>query len=284
MPSLSQLLSAATEKIKSSDSARLDAEILLALVLGKQRSYLYSHPEQSIDKTALARFISLIEKRQQGFPIAYLTGQKEFWSLPLTVNDTTLIPRPETELVVAQALKRIPENASLSIADLGTGSGAITMAIASERPNCHFVASDREHVSLLLAKLNAEQLRLKNTDFICADWSHAFKANCLDIIVSNPPYIAENDPHLSSGDVRFEPRHALIAGSDGLDDIKQIIKQSTTILKPDGWLILEHGYGQQEAVKQLFQENEYTDVETFHDLAGNPRVSLGKIKKSQTYS
>ena len=284
MPILSQLLSAATEKLMPSDSARLDAEVLLAHTLGKQRSYLYSHPEHSVDETILARYLSLIEKRQQGMPIAYLTGQKEFWSLSLTVNDTTLIPRPETELVVEQTLKKIPASASLTIADLGTGSGAIALAIASERLHCQIIASDRKYSSSLLAKQNAEQLDLKNIDFICTDWSHAFKANSLDIIVSNPPYIAENDPHLSSGDVRFEPLHALTAGSDGLNDIKQIIKQSAAILKSEGWLILEHGYDQQAAVQKLFQENGYTDIETCHDLAGNPRVSLGKIKKSLVIS
>lgn len=279
MPTLSQLLSDAADKLASSDSARLDAEVLLAHALDKQRSYLYSYPEQTLSADTLKIFTALIEKRRQGTPIAYLTGQKEFWSLTLTVNETTLIPRPETELLVEQALKRIPVNESLTIADLGTGSGAIAIAIASERPDCSVIASDRQYASILLARQNAVHAKLKNIHFICSDWCNALTHQCLDLIVCNPPYIAENDPHLSAGDVRFEPHHALAAGPDGMDDIQLIIKQSVNILKPGGWLILEHGFDQQEAVQKQLQENNYTGIETCKDLAGHPRVSLGQAQK-----
>lgn len=282
MPTLSQLLSAAGDKLTASDSARLDAEILLAFALNKPRSFLYSHPELEISASAINAFNALIEQRQQGSPVAYLTGRKEFWSLPLSVNETTLIPRPDTELLVEQALKKIPENAARMVADLGTGSGAIAIAIASERPRCHVVASDCVYQSLVLARQNAEQTGLKNITFICANWGNVFNANSLDVIVSNPPYIADNDPHLSSGDVRFEPRHALAAGPAGLDDLTAIIRQSTAALKPGGWILLEHGYDQQQAVQQLLRDNNYSETETCRDLAGNPRVSIGQIRKMLT--
>lgn len=279
MPTLSKLLSAASDELTATDSARLDAEILLAFALNKTRSYLYSHPEQQISEPALNVFKALIERRRQGIPIAYITGQKEFWSLPLTVNETSLIPRPDTELLVELALQKIPANAACRVADLGTGSGAIAIAIASERPHCHVIACDCSYQSLVLARQNTEQTGLKNITFACANWSNAFNANSLDVIVSNPPYIAENDPHLSRGDVRFEPRHALAAGPQGLDDLTAIIRLSTAVLKPGGWLLLEHGYAQRQVVQQLLLDNNYSGIETCHDLAGNPRVSFGQFKK-----
>lgn len=280
MPTILQLLSAATAKLQASESARLDAEILLALSLDQPRSYLYSHPEQAVSDDTLVTFNTLMEKRQAGTPVAYLTGRQEFWSLPLTINETVLIPRPETELLVEQALLKIPADTPHTIADLGTGSGAIALAIASERPLCQVFAVDLVLPGLLLAKQNAQQAGLNNIHFLCTDWGNALKTRSLDMIISNPPYIAESDPHLTMGDVRFEPRLALVAGPEGLDDIQQIIKQSMTTLKADGWLLLEHGYEQQEAIAGLLQEHNYTGITGCNDLAGLPRVSLGQMKTS----
>ena len=278
MPTILQLLSEATAKLHVSESARLDAEILLAFSLNKPRSYLYSHPEQAVNDSTLSTFNALVGKRQQGTPVAYLTGQQEFWSLPLAINETVLIPRPETELLVEQALLKIPADKTFTIADLGTGSGAIALAIASERPRCRVIAVDLVLSGLLLAKQNAQQAGLNNIHFICTNWCSALQSSNLDMIVSNPPYIAASDPHLAMGDVRFEPRHALAAGPEGLDAIQYIINQSVTILKPDGWLLLEHGYDQQQAVAALLRENNYTGITGHNDLAGHPRVSLGRVK------
>ena len=275
LASIEQLLRQASAQLDASPSARLDAEILFCHVLGIDRSHCHAWPEKNVATEDEQRFLELIQERQQGVPIAYLTGEKEFWSLTLHVKRGVLIPRPETELLVEQALTLIPADKAMHIADLGTGTGAIAIAIASERPHCKVSACDLNSDTLELASSNAKRLGIENIHFIQSDWCSALADNSLDIILSNPPYIAARDPHLSQGDVRFEPETALVSGSDGLDDIRQIVQQCRRILKKDGQLFLEHGYDQENAVQQIFRDNSYSDIATHKDLGGLARVSRG---------
>jgi release factor glutamine methyltransferase len=273
---ISTLLTKARQKLFNSSSPRLDAEILLGHILGVTRSYLLTWPEKVLTANQLAQFESLLKKRVQGQPIAYLIHQKEFWSLDLQITENTLIPRPETELLVEQVLARLSSLSNAQVIDLGTGSGAIALAIAKERPNCRILATDQSAACLAIAQNNAQQLRLTQVEFLCSDWWVKLKNRKALIIVSNPPYIAEDDPHLSQGDVLYEPRSALVAGPDGLSAIRQLIVQSHSHLVDGGWLLLEHGYNQAPNVQQLFQNNGYQRVETYYDLAGLPRVTVGQ--------
>jgi release factor glutamine methyltransferase len=272
------LLQQATEALIQSASPRIDAEIILGHCLKVPRSYLYMHSEQELTQAELAEFQALFIKRQQGVPIAYLMGQREFWSLNLTVTPATLIPRPETELLVELALANIPMDAGIKVADLGTGSGAIALAIAKERPQAFVYAVDKSLAALQVAKLNARHLSISNVIFLTADWLTAFAPAAFDIIVSNPPYIAEHDPHLAEGDVRFEPTMALVAGHDGLAAYRTIIKQAKQILRPKGWLLFEHGYRQANQLKTLMQLAEFNSVQTKIDLAGQERITLAQKK------
>lgn len=262
--------------LPTSDSARLDVEILLCHVLEKPRSYLFTWPEQTLNATQLRRFEQLIQARMQGQPVAYLTGSREFWSLPLQVNHSTLIPRPDTEVLVEAALQCIPRDCQGELIDLGTGSGAIALAIASERPLLHVHGVDNNPDAVQLAQTNASNLGLHNCQFRQGNWLENLTGPAPDFIVSNPPYIAENDPHLDQGDVRFEPRSALTAGKDGLDDIRVICQQAMQHLNSGGWLLLEHGYNQAEDVRTILESNGYTECQTIKDYQGNWRVSMGK--------
>lgn len=273
--SIAALLEHAAQQLTGA-SARLDAEVLLAHVLERPRSYLFAWPERQPDAAQQQRFAALLARRQHGEPVAYLTGQREFWSLPLEVTRDTLIPRPETETLVALALQAIPPDAALLVADLGTGSGAIALALASERPRCHIVATDRSLAALSVAQRNAERLQLHNIEFMHGDWFAALGARRFDLVVSNPPYIAMNDPHLDSGDVRFEPRTALAAGSTGLDALRQISQQARAHLCNHGHLLLEHGYDQGPAVCALLREAGYSEVQDHPDTAGLDRVASGR--------
>jgi release factor glutamine methyltransferase len=211
-----------------------------------------------------------------GEPVAHLIGTQEFWSLSLQVSPDTLIPRPETERLVELALERIPSDANWRIADLGTGSGAIALAVAKERPACQIIATDKSTAALDIAKENARLNQIANVTFLQGDWLAAVKDEPpFEMILSNPPYIKEDDPHLQQGDVRFDPDSALQAGTEGLDDLQQIIEQALAHLKPGGWLLLEHGYDQQNAVMQLLQQAGYEQIEDYPDLAGQPRVAAG---------
>ncbi len=259
----------------TSDSPRLDAELLLAHSLGETRTYLMTWPDQALDEQQLAGFRSLLARRQAGEPIAYITGEREFWSLPLSVSPEVLIPRADTELLVELALERIPKDGELHIADLGTGSGAIALAIARERPRCHVVASDIAATALAVARFNAMQLGLSNIEYRLGSWLEALDEEMFDMILSNPPYIAENDPHLARGDVRYEPRHALSSGRDGLKDLRIIAKGARRHLREGGWLLVEHGYDQGEAVQRLMKKAGYSAVACHADLAGNDRVTVG---------
>ena len=273
---LEELLKQAAEQLEGrSESPRLDAEVLLALVLGKARSYLYTWPDRELDETCLVNFQALLEQRMQGRPVAHITRSREFWSLPLTVNEHTLIPRPDTERLVEAILDQYPAGEAIELADLGTGSGAIALAIATERPGWQILATDRSADALAVARANAERLQVDNVEFAQGSWCQPLAGRRFHIIVSNPPYIADSDPHLDRGDVRFEPRQALVSGSQGLDDIRAICTCAPTHLYPGGLLILEHGYEQQQKVQEIFTQANFEKLHQYRDLASNPRATSG---------
>ncbi len=272
---IADALKHARQQFHSSDSAQLDAEILLCTVLACERTYLYAHPETELSNPLIESLNKLIVLRSQGHPIAYLAKQKEFWSLLFQVDQNTLIPRPETECLVETALNKLPKDSKNNILDLGTGSGVIAIAIASERPLAKITATDISDKALKIAKLNAKSHKIKNITFEKADWFKLNDAKPYDVIVSNPPYISNDDPHLTQGDVRFEPVSALASGEDGLNDLRTIISKAKNYLNKQGWLLVEHGYNQAKQVQHLFNENSFTSVSTIKDYGGNDRVTLG---------
>lgn len=277
---MQELLDTAIRQLeRTSGSARADAEILLAHCLQKSRTWLFIWPEKEIASTTTTQFLNLIAKRTTGTPIAHLTGQREFWTLTLKVTPDTLIPRPETELLVETALSLLPAPLAdtPSVLDLGTGTGAIALSIASERPDISVTACDFSPAALAVAQENAQTNHIRNVQFHPSDWFSALPPQPFDLIVSNPPYIETNDPHLLQGDVRFEPISALASGKDGLDDIRRIVQEAPQWLKPDGWLLLEHGYNQGKAVTELLRAAGFTQVRCLPDLAGNDRVSIGQL-------
>ncbi len=258
------------------DSARRDAEILLCHCLERPRTYLFSWPEAEVPDDSAARYRSLVDRRRVGHPIAYLTGEREFWSLSLGVDEHTLIPRPETELLVEWALSLdLPEGAS--VLDLGTGSGAIALALASERATWSVTAVDASADALARARANADQLGVDNVTFRQADWYSGIAQQDFALIVSNPPYVAEGDPHLSQGDLRFEPTSALVSGGDGLADLRSIVNGAPAYLQPGGYLLVEHGFEQGRAVQGLFLAAGFGDVATRQDLAGTDRITGGRL-------
>jgi release factor glutamine methyltransferase len=266
----------AIQQLQHLDTPRLDADILLAHALHISRAQLYAWSEKLLDDEQWQQFKQLIAQRVQHKPIAYLVGHKEFWSLDLQVNSATLIPRPETELLVEQALKYIPTAKQAVIIDLGTGSGAIALALAQECPHARIIAVDVNPQALEIAEVNAKTLQLDNVQFYLSHWLQNIPALKAQLIVSNPPYIASDDPHLKQGDVQYEPQQALISGLDGLDDIRQISLQAKQYLLSGGYLLFEHGYNQQKAVQKILIQQDYKYVETVKDLAGQARVSLGQ--------
>ena len=267
---IKQLL--ATTILPNSTTARLDLEILLAWVLEKPRAFLYSYPETILTPAQQQHWAELIARRHAGEPLAYIVGHKEFWSLQLTVNNQVLIPRPETELLVELALAKITNSAAV-IADLGTGSGAIAIALATERPNWQIYATDLSQSALAIAKLNAQKFCLNNITFCAGNWCAALPDLAFDAIISNPPYIAHNDPHLLAASLKFEPQSALVAG-DGLRDLTTIITQAHAKLKPNGWLMLEHGHDQSPALQALLQQQQYRNIMPQPDLAQLNRVVI----------
>lgn len=266
-----------------SDTPQRDAEILLAYVLGVSLTHLKTWPEKKPDIEQTEKFLSLVRKRQTGQPIAYLMGEWEFWSLPVKVSSDTLIPRPETECLVELALEKICEKKA-EVADLGTGCGAIALALASENPEWLIWASDISRGALEVAKANASHLELKNINFYSSDWFSNFPDKRFDLIVSNPPYIDEEDEELESSVIQWEPQQALIAAENGLSDLKKIIVQAKGFLKAGAWLILEHGYQQGEAVVRLLEENAYGNTSTVKDLEGRDRVSCGQWLSKNNFS
>ena len=253
-------------------SARIEVQCLFQAVLKVNRAYLLTHPERVLDANESARYAELLNRRLQGEPIAYLLGAREFYGLDFKVTPATLIPRPDTELLVELALQRIPRGGC--VLDMGTGSGAIALSIAHVRSDVAVVAVDASVAALAVATENARRLRTNNVRLLQSDWFSAFADERFDVIVSNPPYIEADDPHLSQGDVRFEPREALVSGSDGLDDIRRIISFGKDHLTSGGWLMLEHGYDQAERVRQLMHQAGFLDVSSLRDLAGIERVTI----------
>ncbi len=257
-----------------SDSPRLDAELLLARAIDTTRSYLFAHPEDTLDALAAERFEEALARRADGEPMAYITGTKEFWSLELLVTPATLVPRPETELLVDLALREIPRSAACSVLDLGTGSGAIALAIARERPLSNVTATDISEEALAVAAQNARQLGLPNVEFVRGDWGEPVAGRKFELVVSNPPYVESGDPVLDS--LRREPRSALIAGSDGLDAIRRLAAECGPLLVDGGMMLLEHGAGQQDAVAELLKQHGWTDIRCHRDFAGLPRVTAAR--------
>jgi release factor glutamine methyltransferase len=257
----------------------VDAQWLLVHALGKPRSWLYAHGDDVADAALVARFETLVARRVAGEPVAYLTGRRGFWSFDLTVTPATLIPRVETELLVELALARLPRDREPRIADLGTGSGAIALALAHERPRARVVATDASDAALAVARDNAIALGIDNIDFRRGDWLAALSGERFDLIASNPPYIAGDDPHLGVGDLRHEPAAALASGYDGLDAIRMIVRDAPEHLVTDGWLLLEHGLEQGRAVRDLLHAAGFVDVATEHDLEGRDRVTLGRMPR-----
>lgn len=258
------------------EEARREAELLLEHVLGRDRAWLFSHAADVPEADAVARFSDILARRVQGEPLAYLVGHAGFWTLDLAVSPATLIPRPETELLVELALERLPRDTPLRVADLGTGSGAIALALASERPNAQVIATDASAAALEVARQNARRNQLANVDFREGDWFVPLRGEHFHLIASNPPYIADADPHLSRGDLRFEPPTALSSGSDGLDAIRHLAAHAPRHLLPGGWLLLEHGCDQGEAVRKLLCAAGFLGVETRQDLEQRDRISLGR--------
>ncbi|MFZ1324482.1 MAG: peptide chain release factor N(5)-glutamine methyltransferase [Candidatus Contendobacter sp.] len=270
------LTAAAHQLASSSDTPRLDAEVLLAATLEQLRSALYAWPERRVDAEQATRFAAWLHRRQGGEPLAYLLGQREFWSLELEVTPDTLIPRPETETLVELALTRLADDAAIAIADLGTGSGAIALALAVERPRARIVATDHSAAALAVARRNAERLGLHRIVFRQGDWCAPLRRERLALIAANPPYIAATDPCWHYGALRFEPSTALVGGVDGLDAIRTIIAQAPNHLQRNGWLVLEHGYDQGEAVPTLLRQRGFQAVSDHQDAAGVSRVSCGR--------
>ena len=262
----------ATRRLEAaSDSARLDAELLLARAIDMPRSYLFAHPEDTLDELSLERFETALARRAGGEPMAYITGVREFWSLELMVTPATLVPRPETEVLVDLALREIPRRADWSILDLGTGSGAIAIALAKERPLCRLTATDVNPDALTIAAQNARQLDIPDIEFLPGDWTEPVAGRTFNVIVSNPPYVCAGDPALEA--LQCEPQSALVAGDDGLDAIRTIARDCVRILEDDGVLLIEHGAGQQDAVAELFSSHGWVDITCHKDYAGLPRVT-----------
>lgn len=256
------------------ESPRRDTEILLCHCLGQPRAWLYTWPKKEVTAECAVKFYQLLDLRRSGQPIAYLVGEREFWSLPLSVNDATLIPRPETETLVNWALElALPERAN--VLDLGTGSGAIALAVASARPDWQVTALDASQPALQVARANAERTGLQRVRFLQSNWYDAVHGQQFHAVLSNPPYIDGDDPHLSRGDVRFEPRAALVSAEQGLADLRHLVAGAPAHLLDGGWLLLEHGFEQAPAVRAMLRDAGFDQVNTQCDLAGHERISGG---------
>jgi release factor glutamine methyltransferase len=273
VPDLRSVIRAATQRL----GERLEAELLLAHVLERSRSWLIAHADDVLEDEHARQFALLVDRRVAGEPIAYLIARRGFWSLDLEVTPATLIPRPETELLVELALERLPLNASSRVLDLGTGSGAIALAIASERPHVHVTATDASKDALAVAQRNARRLSIVNVSFVHGDWYAPLDDQRFDLIVSNPPYIESEDPHLGQGDLRYEPMSALASGKDGLDDIQRIARAAPAHLVQGGWLMFEHGWNQGNAARLLLCGMGFVDVFTAQDIEQRDRVTAGKF-------
>ena len=258
-----------------SGEAKHEAQYLLQHILKVNRAWLISHENDALQPSIHAGFQALLKRRLKGEPIAYILGYREFYGLKLKVTPDTLIPRPDTETLVEAALAKIPQNTTSKTLDLGTGTGAIALAIARHCPNAYITATDASQAALNVAIENAHQLNITNVHFILSDWFSALNDEKYDVIVSNPPYIEQDDAHLQQGDLRFEPISALASGKDGLDAIRHIIKTAPQYLNPHGWLLLEHGYNQASEVRELLAQHGFVSISSVKDFGGNERVSQG---------
>jgi release factor glutamine methyltransferase len=270
-PSVRELLRAASARIDGTD-----AQLLLAHALQRPRGWLFAHGDDAVPAAVAEAFAALVGRRLAGEPVAYLTGRRGFWSFDLAVSPATLIPRPETERLVELALERLPEGTPLRVADLGTGTGAIALALAHERPQARVIATDLSDDALAVARGNARALGLANVEFRAGSWWAPLQGERFHVVASNPPYIALADPHLAEGDLRFEPAGALSSGADGLDAIRAIVRDAPAHLVAGGWLLLEHGWEQGAAVRALLQAEGFDDVRTARDLEDRDRVTLGR--------
>ena len=276
MATIESLLNSAD--LPDSPTPRLDVELLLAAALNKPRSYLRTWPERELEADQLALFQANLQRRREGEPVAYILGHQGFWSLDLEVAPHTLIPRPDTELLVETALDLLPAT-PLAVLDLGTGTGAIALALASERPAWQVTGVDRVEDAVALAERNRQRLQLANAAFLHSHWFSALSGQRYGLILSNPPYIRADDQHLGQGDVRFEPSSALVAGCDGLDDIRAIIQAAPQHLLSGGLLLLEHGFDQGGDVRSLLSEGGFVEVNSRRDLGGHERISLGRFDR-----
>lgn len=262
------------------EEAQREAELLLAHALGRGRTWLIAHRDDAIAASLAGQFRRCVSRRASGEPVAYIVGRRGFHAIDLAVTPDVLIPRPETELLVELVLRRIPQNIKVEIADLGTGSGAIALAVASARPQARVLATDASAAALNVARGNAQRLGLGNVEFAQGDWCAALGDRHFDAIVSNPPYIAEHDPHLAQGDLRFEPRVALASGADGFDAIRHIVRDAPAHLRSGGWLLLEHGFDQGAGVRVLLEQSGFVEIFTECDLEDRERASGGLIPRS----
>ncbi len=275
------LLLCAQGKLAPDPLARMEAEILLCHALEVSRSFLFANPDLVVPLRRRAEFLALIRRRERGEPIAYLVGKRSFWTFELKISPDVLIPRPETELLVESALEKIPADAAWRVADLGTGSGAIGLAIAKERPACLVQASDLSKAAVNIARENAGNLGLANFSVQQGSWLEPLDG-LFHLIVSNPPYVAGDDPHLRQGDCRFEPVKALSPGGDGLEALRQICTAAASRLHLNGWLMVEHGYDQAKEVREQFRLAGFDSVSSKSDLAGIERITLGRLAEKQT--
>ena len=279
-PTIATLLRESGDQLKEiSTSGMLDSELLLCHVLRKTRVQLYSARENKVNPKKAALFINLVYKRLEGFPVAQLTGSREFWSLDFTVTHDTLIPRPETELLVECALSHVEPDQPADVLDLGTGTGAIALAIARDRPNIHITATDLSEAALAVARYNAHTLNLKQVKFRLGSWFKAVSGQRFSTIVSNPPYVTDMELLVHDFELRHEPSMALLGGKDGLDSIREIVRHAPDYLFPGGWLAIEHGYRQGPRVAELFGRAGFTSVFAYKDLQGHPRVTEGKLPR-----
>jgi release factor glutamine methyltransferase len=279
---LKDLLKAAQQSISVSlimplDEAALDARLLLQRSLRVTHAWLIAHMNDELTDAQVASFQQLLARRLNGEPIAYILGMREFYGLPLKTTRATLIPRPDTETLLETAFDKLAVNQNLKVLDLGTGTGAIALAVAKNRPQAQVTAVDFSYEALSIAKENAQNLDLARVHFLQSDWFSSLEGEKFDVIVSNPPYIAENDAHLTQGDLRFEPITALASGKDGLDDIRRIIQEAPSYLNSNGWLMLEHGYDQADKVAELLRQHGFERISHAPDLSGTLRVTLGRM-------
>ncbi len=279
LPSIIEAQQWAKQQLAGGESPKVDAKVILQHVLQCNQTYLLTWPERALSAEQWQLYQTLVTKRVAGEPVAYIIGEREFWSLSLKVSPATLIPRPDTEVLVEQALKKVLNHADTHIVDLGTGTGAIALALASELPKAEVFASDLHEDAVNLAKYNASELGLSRVQVKQGSWFSPFAGQKFDLVVSNPPYIDPADPHLSQGDVRFEPSSALTAEQHGLADIDHIASHAPSYLKAGGWLLLEHGFDQKEAVQQLLTAKGFVEVFTEQDYGGMDRVTGGRIKE-----